>query len=172
VIQLSANSSAEICWWIDPSQEQFRILGRIYVIPDPSNPNYAKFLENVENGGRTLRELKAEGIDWENQRQELFNSMSSHMKASWVRPTPGSKLEDYEESKKWPSKVEGNAGDTPENPEEAKNLRIALANFALVLIDPVNVDYVEMGILPNRRTRWVREGDFEGIEWADHLEVP
>ncbi|EIN14289.1 hypothetical protein PUNSTDRAFT_96034 [Punctularia strigosozonata HHB-11173 SS5] len=172
VQQMFEDASVELCWWIDPTGEQFRIAGRIYVIPDPSNPYHPRSMEKIESAGAAFRELKAEGVDWESKRRELFNTMSPHMKASWVRPTPGSKIDDYEESKKWPSKVEGSAGDNPEDPDQAKNLETALGHFALVLVDPIEVDYVEMAVLPNRRTRWIREGGVEGTVWADHLEVP
>lgn len=173
VMDFAANSYVELCWWTDPTKEQFRISGRIFVIPSPSHPEYAEIIQKLEGGGKTLRALEAEGIDWETKRKAAFDSMSAHMKASWIRPTPGSTLEGgYEESKRWPTTVGANAGDTPDDPKEAENLKIAFGNFALLLIDPIEVDYVELGILPNRRTRFVRQGGTNGTEWVDELIVP
>ena len=111
--------------------------------------------------------LKKDGIDWESKRSQVFDSMSGHMKASWCRPTPGSKLEGgYEEAKKWPQKLP-RLGEA-ETEEDKKNLEIALGNFALVLIDPFEVDFVELGVNPNQRTKFTRDGE----NWVEEIVVP
>jgi len=93
--------------------------------------------------------------------------MSGHMKASWCRPPPGSQLEcGYEEAKKWPQNLP-KLGEA-ESEEDKKNLEMALGNFALVVIDPFEVDFVEMGVVPNQRTKFTRDGE----QWIEEIIVP
>jgi pyridoxamine 5'-phosphate oxidase len=114
-----------------------------------------------------LTALKKEGIDWELKRRQIFDSMSGHMKASWCRPPPGSKLEGgYGEAKKWPQRLPKLGED--ENEEDKKNLEVALGNFALVVIDPFEVDFVELGVVPNQRTKFTRNGE----HWVEEVVVP
>jgi len=85
------------------------------------------------------------------------------MKASWCRPVPGSRLEGgQEEARKWPVRLE----EPKPGDEEGKRLwEMSLANFALVVIEPHDVDYVELGIVPNRRTRfWRKDGGWDEEE--------
>lgn len=95
--------------------------------------------------------------------------MSAHMKASWCRPVPGSPLlGGDEEAKKWPERVE-EPKDGDGNEENRKNWETALANFALVVIEPLEVDYVELGVMPNRRAKFWKNGD--GV-WEEQAVVP
>ena len=59
-------------------------------------------------------------------------------------------------------------GPPPVVDEDKKNAEFALGNFALMLFEPTRVDWVELGIQPNRRTVFTREG--EG--WVEQLVVP
>ena len=130
----------------------------------PLHPYHAQF---DPLRGPALTALKKEGIDWEAKRIQIFDSMSGHMKASWCRPPPGSRLEGgYEEANKWPQKLPnlGNA----ESEEDKRNLEIALGNFALVVIDPSEVDFVELGVVPNQRTKFTKHGE----NWAEEIVVP
>lgn len=90
------------------------------------------------------------------------------MKASWCRPgIPGTQLEGgYEEAKKWPQSLP-KLGEA-ETEQDKRNLEIALSNFALVVIDPFAVDYVDLGIVPNQRTKFTKEGE----EWVEEIVVP
>jgi len=90
------------------------------------------------------------------------------MKASWCRPIPGTRLEGgYDEAKKWPERVqEPKEGD---DEQVKKNWDMALDNFAVVLIDPDEVDFVELGVMPNRRTRFWRNSDGS---WDSEALVP
>lgn len=131
-------------------------------------------------GGPAFAALYQDGFDWEEKRRQVFDSMSAHMKASWCRPfAPGSKLPGgHEETKNWPQKLEGkledilgSGGGKGVSEETRKNWEMALGNFALVVIDPTDVDYVELSVVPNRRTRfWRNEG--ETGEWEDEAVVP
>lgn len=94
--------------------------------------------------------------------------MSSHMKATWCRPVPGSRLEGgYEESKKWLVKLEEPKESDSE--ETKKNWQTALDNFALLIIEPQEVDFLELGVVPNRRTLYRRTKD--GL-WESDALVP
>ncbi|KDQ62889.1 hypothetical protein JAAARDRAFT_146673 [Jaapia argillacea MUCL 33604] len=158
-------SKVEVCWWIDPAKEQFRIQARAFIIPSPSHPAHEKL--DVQAGKGLYALVKEDKVDLEDLRRDTFNSMSSHMKASWCRPQPGSVLKGgYEESKSWPEKVP-KIGEA-ETDEDKKNLEMALGNFALVALEPEEVDYVELGIVPNRRRRFVRKGE----DWTEEYVVP
>lgn len=162
--QILPDPNVETVFWVEDMQEQYRITGRASIIPTPAHPFYSSFDPSY---GPALTALKKEEIDWEAKRKESFNSLSGHMKASWCRPVPGTKLEGgYEEAKKWPEKLP-KLGEA-ETEQDKKNLEEALGNFALLVIDATAVDYVELGVVPNQRTKFVREGD----QWVEEIVVP
>ncbi|KAG6883552.1 hypothetical protein C0993_005501 [Termitomyces sp. T159_Od127] len=168
--QIISNPHVQVAWWIEGTQEQFRISGTASAIPAPTNSLYRQFLHNVKHAvpNSALATLKDENFDWEAKRRESFKNMSAHMKASWCRPTPGSPLEGgEEEAKKWPVRLEEPAEDADE--EAQKNWKTALDNFALLVVDPTDVDYVELGVIPNRRTRFWRTSDGS---WDSEAIVP
>lgn len=109
--------------------------------------------------------------DWEKKRREVFNDMSKGMKASWATPTPGDPIKSYDEANAWPGPLP--RLEEADNDEDKKNLEFALGNFALVLIDPFSVDWVQLGTRPNRRTKFSRNENLgEGDEWAEEIVVP
>ena len=66
------------------------------------------------------------------------------MRATWCRPAPGTPLKGgYEEMNDWPVAVP--------KPSDAKTEKeeLALSNDAIIVIEPLNVDWVEMVIKPN-----------------------
>jgi hypothetical protein len=153
-----ANPHVQIAWWIDGSQEQYRIAGKAHIIPAPGHALHRHFVHTLSEG---------QNYDWEAKRIEVFKKMSPVMKASWCRPTPGSRLEGGEdEAKKWPVEIE----EPKPGDEEGKRLwDMSLSNFALVIIEPQDVDYVELHPIPNRRTRfWRTSGDV----WNEEALVP
>lgn len=159
-----SNSNVETVFWAEVNQEQYRISGQASIIPTPAHPYYAQF---DPLRGLALSALQKEGINWETKRTESFDSLSGHMKASWCRPVPGTKLDGgYEEAKKWPERLP-KLGEA-ENEQDKKNLEMALGNFALLLIDPTEVDFVELGMIPNQRTKFTREGE----KWVEEIVVP
>lgn len=167
VTQISANPDIELTWWIDGTQEQFRIIGKANIYSSEKNPRLRKLFEDDTDGRQGIFEaLKKEGFDWEAKRREVFGQMSAHMKASWCRPVPGSRLEGgEEEARRWPERVEFKEGDEVIK----KNWEMALSNFALVVIDPSVVDFVELGVVPNRRTEFRRTVDGQ---WEETALVP
>lgn len=164
VKQILSNPAVHISWWIEGTKDQFRFTGSASIVPAPSHPFHSKF---DPAGGLALARLTEEGINWEEKRKETFNNMSGHMKASWCRPTPGSPLPGgYEQAKEWPTNIP-KLGDAT-NEEERKNQTQALDNFALVLIEPLSVDWVQLGVVPNQRTKFTRSGE----EWVEEIVVP
>ncbi|KAF7367448.1 Pyridox-oxase-2 domain-containing protein [Mycena sanguinolenta] len=159
--QMIANPHVQIVWWIDGSQEQYRIAGTAHIIPSPGHVLHKHFLHTIQPFS------EGETYDWEAKRIEVFKSMSPMMKASWCRPTPGSRLEGGEdEAKKWPTELE----EPKPGDEEGKRLwEMSLSNFALVIVEPQDVDYIELKPIPNRRTRFWRPS--EGV-WNEEALVP
>lgn len=183
--QLAQSSRVELAWWLTHTQEQIRILGTAYVLPAPDFALAGTGAETAvsEEQKRKIEgavaklyssfpgaELGGEGFDWEKERRERFEGMSGHMRASWVRPVPGTRLVDPGSAEKWPEKLP-KLGDISSKDGESETgglVKAALRNFALVVIDPVEVDYVELGVMPNRRTRFFKEGE----EWKEEAVVP
>jgi len=162
ISQLAATPRAELAWWLQGSQDQFRIAGPVRIVPRPGHA-----AGSTGEPSPALKRLDEQGFDWEAKRRAVFDSMSAHMKASWCRPPPGSVMEAYADAKKWPATVPrlGEAA----SEEDRKNQEQALGNFALVLLEAEEVDWVQLGEKPNHRTRFVRRED---ESWAEEIIVP
>ncbi|KAF9805423.1 hypothetical protein IEO21_09057 [Rhodonia placenta] len=163
VWQLLAYGRTEICWWMAGSQDQFRIYGPVRVV---RSPNARAEIRAPHIPSLALDRFDEQGFDWEKKRLEVFDSMSAHMKASWCRPPPGSVMESYDDAKKWPQTVP-KLGEA-ESDEDKRNQEQALRNFSLILIEAVEVDWLQLGVHPNQRTRFVREEE----DWAEQIIVP
>ncbi|KAJ6604990.1 hypothetical protein B0H10DRAFT_2077616 [Mycena sp. CBHHK59/15] len=159
--QMIANPHVQVAWWIEGTQEQFRIAGRAHIVPAPAHALHRHFMHPV-----SAVSPGAAAYDWEAKRVEVFRTMSAHMKAGWCRPVPGSRLEGGpDEAKKWPVRVE----EPKDGDEEGRrNWETALGNFALVIVEPTDVDYLELEPVPNRRTRFWRENEV----WKEEALVP
>ncbi|KAI8980572.1 hypothetical protein BD414DRAFT_516311 [Trametes punicea] len=165
VLQLRTNQRVEVAWWMEGSQDQFRLSGFAHIVPAPPAPGQPFRFTPIPAEALALKTLEDKEFDFESKRRELFNKMSPGMRASWCVPkAPGSTITTYEEQKAWPSAVPPE----PESEEDKKNMETALSNFALMLIEPVSVDWVELGVQPNRRTVFTR-GE-KG--WSEHLAIP
>lgn len=154
------------------AQAQLRVQGRVHVFPAPDFQLDDKGMgreakDEIEKAVRVLRErfpaaeLGGAGFDWEAERRTRFDSVSGHMRASWARPVPGSVLSSPDVAKEWPETL-------PKLSEGGEQTKAAFCNFALVLVDPAEVDYVELGVVPNRRTRFFTES---GV-WQEEALVP
>ena len=158
--QLHVNINTEATFWFPESDAQFRIVGSTYLLPHPMHPWHAYFPLDVLSGG------EGKEIDWDLERVKAFDSISGHLRATFVRPVPGSPMESYDEAKNWPVTIpkRGEA----EGEEQNRNIEEALSNFALVVLEPAEVDLVELRPIPNRRTTWMKKGK----EWEEHIVVP
>lgn len=159
VTQLIANNKVELAWWIDGTKQQFRVLGRVGLVPSPSFTDKGTSDKSSEF--------------WEEERVKSFKSMSVHMRAVWLRPAPGSPLSEHGghgAAKRWPKSVEEPGKDDSEEEKRRKQADWdeALRNFALVVVEPLEVDFVDMGVVPNVRWRFWKEG--EG--WREEELVP
>ncbi|EIW63796.1 uncharacterized protein TRAVEDRAFT_157533 [Trametes versicolor FP-101664 SS1] len=164
VAQVRANQRVELAWWMEGSQDQFRLSGFVRIFPSASAPGDTSPTP-VPSGAIAFKTLEDQGFDWDAKRIELYNTMSPGMRASWCSPhPPGSPLASTDEQKSWPSKVPSE----PESEEDQKNAATALSNFALMLFEPIEVDWAALGVLPNRRTIFTRDGD----KWKEQSVVP
>jgi hypothetical protein len=170
VDQIINNPNIESSWWIEGTKEQFRIAGRVSLVASPNHDLFTITRDQLLNNAKVdpeggLAALKPAEYDWERERIETFKRMSAHMKASWCRPVPGSILNGgQDEARKWPERVEEPGEDDGE--EAKKNWATALNNFALVIIEPIEIDYLTMAIVPNRRFKFVRavDGGWDEVE--------
>ena len=142
--------------------DQFRLTGKVTIVPEPASRAF-------HSGGNVAFErLSAGGFDWEAKRVRVFDSLDGRMRASWCRPTPGRPMEGgYEEAKKWPETIPTSTGAT--NEKEKRLVEQALGNFVLLLIEPTFVDWVQLGVVPDRRTFFHRG---EGESWTETIVVP
>jgi len=164
-MQLAADPSVEIAWWLAATQHQFRILGKAYILPSPAFSSSS----NTKFPFPSDKLAPYPDFNWEDERIRQFRKLSPELRASFVRPVPGTKLSE------WDGKME----DLPETlvegydeattDEEKKQLDQALHNFALIVIDAEEVDLVDLGSMPNVRTKWFRK---EASNWEEEGVVP
>lgn len=163
VAQLHASQRVELAWWMEGSQDQFRISAFTRIFPSPALAGSAP--TPVPPDAAALHALDSQGFDWDAKRREAFAHMSPKMRASWCAPhAPGTPLAGPDEQKGWPRSVP--LEDEAKTEEDRKNLEDALRNFALMLIEPVEVDWVALEA--NRRTVFKREGE----KWTEQLVAP
>ena len=188
----SATHRVELAWWFPSTKEQLRITGTAHVLPSPefslancpsNSPslNGAEPLtdaqkEEIDGAAKDAREEftkwtknqdSEKNFDWEAERRKMFESMSEHMRAGWVRPVPGTRLV-AKGAEDWPEKLP-KLDEVAEGDEHTRELvEKAFRNFALVVIEPSGIDYVELGVVPNRRTFFEpKEG-----KWMEEAAVP
>jgi len=178
VTQLTTSlGKSEVVWFIEGTRQQFRFTANVYIVPEPQHRLCDYFQQVLDKAGKEsgLASLK-KSEDWEKKRLELFRSMSAQMKAIWSRPTSGTRLEGGQKtSKTWPEKIdEPDENDADKNGyEAAKRLwDKALGNFAMVLIDPIEVDFIDLGVTPNIRTLFKKRILEGGVEWGEEELVP
>lgn len=102
-------------------------------------------------------------MDWEANRVECFNALGSFLRASFVRPPPGSELDHPEESKNWPKHLP-KLGDE----EDQELVKSAFENYAILYFKVVEVDLVDLGVIPNERVQYT----FQSGEWSRKVLVP
>ncbi|GAA96545.1 uncharacterized protein L969DRAFT_88145 [Mixia osmundae IAM 14324] len=150
----------EIAWWFEPTGEQFRIQGRAYIVSPPGHANAHKGFPAAQLAPSSAGSLKAENFDWESERQRIYRKLSPPLKASFIRPTPGTPLDGKIDPKDFPTTV-----DYDEEPELVKK---ALETFALIVIEPYEVDMCKLKVEPNERYVWKKSHG----EWKETAVVP
>ncbi|KAI0701236.1 pyridoxamine 5'-phosphate oxidase-domain-containing protein [Cerioporus squamosus] len=165
VSQVHGNQRVELCWWMEGSQDQFRITGFAHIHPSPT-PGISSPTP-IPDEAIALNLLAKQGFNWEAKRKEVFAGMKPEMRASWCTPNPpGTPISSYEEQKGWTQSVP--LEDEAKTDEDKRNLEISLRNFALMLFEPVQVDWVALGIQPNKRIVFRRQGEL----WVEQLVNP
>ena len=163
--QITHADTVELAWWINATSDQFRISGPARIFAASEHTSSPPMRDTPDCAG--FKALEASGIDWETKRRELFSALSEEMRATWCRPTPGTPLKaGYEEMDDWPAKVPKPSDAKTEKEEELAEL--ALSNYAIIVIEPLNVDWLQMAIKPNRRTFFTREE----VHWKEEVVVP
>jgi len=170
--QISHADRVELAWWIDATSDQFRITGRARVFAAPGHSEFtlsaAAPPPAVPGDFTGIKALEASGFDWETKRRDLFDAVNERMRATWCRPVaPGSPLQGgYEEMRDWP--IEVPKPSEAQTEKEKELAEFALSNYALVVIEPLNVDWLQMAVKPNRRTFFIREG----VDWKEVIVAP
>jgi pyridoxamine 5'-phosphate oxidase len=183
VTQMFSNTSVEICWWMEGSQDQFRISGKATVVPPPDNALHnlmpssnSLALSELNSSGEAERDDGSEcrllgKYDWEKKRKEVFEGMKPAMKASWLTPkAPGSQMSSYDEPNTWRTEIP--SFNELKTEEEKANYAFALDNFAMIVIEPLKIDWVQLGEHPNRRTLFTRKDESGGSIWVEDILVP
>jgi len=166
---------AELAWWIEESGEQYRIAADTYVLPKPGHDLHGRFpfknLGDYSEEVVTSMSMEERMQWWERERVSTFDDkMGDVLRASFVRPKPGSALPGgYKSAKEWPERLCRSA-DVVEGSKEAEQVTEALNNFALLVFRPYQVERIELGIVPNRRTSWEWKNDEES--WEESILVP
>jgi hypothetical protein len=164
VEQIAHANTVELAWWINATSDQFRISGPARIFAAPEHAISAR----AALGCAGIEAVEASGsFDWEAKRRELFEALSEQMRATWCKPTPGIPLKGgYEEMNDWPVRVPKPSDAKTEKEKELA--QVALSNYAIIVIEPLKVDWVQLGIKPDRRTFFTREGG----NWKEQPVVP
>lgn len=165
LVSSDSDSNVGVAWWFESAAEQYRITARAHLLPNPANKLYSRF--PVEELAPPFIEDAAQW--WENERIATFdNKMGGALRASFCRPIPGSDLPGgYESGAEWPETLPRST-EVEENSKEDKQVHEALENFSLVVLAPREVERLELGVVPNRRTRWTLVGE----DWTEKILVP
>lgn len=170
-----ANPYVELSWLIEGTSNQFRISGRTFVVPSPENEMFEECAQKMKRS-LALAVLESHGVEgapegeafsWENLRLESFNAVPPTMRAKWcVADEPGTVLQSYEDLNKYPVAVPPLARATTE--EQKKNWHEAFKHFVLTVIEPTQVEWLQLDERPNRKTVWTRT---ETDEWKEEIVV-
>lgn len=155
--QLAKNPNFELAWWFAPSGDQFRIKGRAYVLGRPDHEITKTFLS--ENAKRlsppSFLKDKGEEFNWEDERRRIFEKISPPIRASFVRPIPGTPLKQSDRNDKHQGGSGKGEGDyDPKSwPEELKMdgdkdlIEKSYANFALTYAQSMFVYLIPQAML-------------------------
>ncbi|KAH9932659.1 pyridoxamine 5'-phosphate oxidase-domain-containing protein [Amylocystis lapponica] len=163
VAQARENDRVEFAWFLAGTQEQYRVAGRVRVIPGPTHPFYKDAVADLTPA---LRTMNAQGYDWEKKRVEGYAAMDGGMRAHYCSPLAGEET-DEEKGIKWPTSVPKVAG--VEDEEDKRNWERGLTNVSLVLIEPEEVVHVVHSSWPNKKTKFIRS---ESGEWEEKIIEP
>jgi len=162
--QLSKNSKIEIAWWFAPSGDQFRITGDAYLVPKPDHPE-AKQFHDEGHAARLAPPALKDQFKWEDERLRIFDKISPAIRASFVRPIPGTPMKASDRGEEGGKDYKYD--DFPlelKMDGDKKLVDEALSNFALTVIDPHTIDWCQLNDQPNVRSIWKK--DSSSGEWS------
>jgi len=94
VEQILANDVVRMDLWIEPSGDQFRLTGRVALVPEPGSRIFHP------GGSVVFQRRSASGLDWEAKRVQTFDGLDPLLRAGRYCPPPGNLLDGgYEEMK-------------------------------------------------------------------------
>ncbi|KAF8167326.1 pyridoxamine 5'-phosphate oxidase-domain-containing protein [Crassisporium funariophilum] len=162
--QIVAHPKAELVWWVEPTKHQFRIIADVHISPDPAHDLSSRFQDGLKDAGAGTALVLFGGYDWEAKRRALFKTSMGAIKASMCRPVTGSRVK--EDEKEWPQTLEDPDADGVDMPQEKReearrNLEEALSNFALIVVDPIEVDLAEFS-RESHRTHFSKKSGGQG----------
>lgn len=153
---LSRPESIGVAWWLPKSNLQYRLTCTGYLLPHPSHPSWTQF---------PAWKL-GPNVEWEHERLKAYDALPGDLRASFCRPVPGSTLENPEDAKKWPRELPKRAEAADDT--ERQQVDEALKNFAILLLEPREVDVLELAPVPKLRTKYVK---VDGC-WTEESLVP
>jgi pyridoxamine 5'-phosphate oxidase len=98
--ELEENPNVELAFWMEKTGVQFRISGKAAVLPNKSTPSEKSALEKILKETLHAKGSEATPEYWTQKRDEEFEKMSGHLRATFARPPPGTPLEDLKEGEK------------------------------------------------------------------------
>jgi pyridoxamine 5'-phosphate oxidase len=96
--ELEENPNVELAFWMEKTGVQFRISGKAAVLPN--KPEEKSALEKILKETLHAKGSEATPEYWTQKRDEEFEKMSGHLRATFARPPPGTPLEDLKEGEK------------------------------------------------------------------------
>lgn len=96
--ELEENPNVELAFWMEKTGVQFRISGKAAVLPN--KPEEKSALEKILKETLHTKGSEATPEYWTKKRDEEFEKMSGHLRATFARPPPGTPLEDLKEGEK------------------------------------------------------------------------
>ncbi|KAL8276942.1 hypothetical protein RQP46_010670 [Phenoliferia psychrophenolica] len=161
--QILGSSLVEFVWWHSTTQHQFRVRAKAFILP-PAGHTFLSLFPSTELSPPGLA-----NFNWESERLRQFRKLNGPLRASFVRPIPGTPLEgtDIDPStfpKTLPSDLDESA-----TPKEKEQIREALKNFSLIVMDPFDVDMCDLSTDPHERVQWTKAEDGK---WAESAVVP
>ena len=133
--EIQANQHVALCWYLPDSREQFRFSCRAYLVP----------LKN-DSTRTESKPLNLDSLQLDKLRRHFWTQLSDKTRAQFAWPAPKSPLDSQSSSP-----LQTLSLDSPLALE-------AFKNFTLILLNPYEVDYLNIGVTPNKRTlHWLSE---------------
>ena len=149
----STPDAASVHWWLPKSEARYRLKCTAYLLPHPSHPACAEF---------PVLQL-GPNVDWETERLKAYDALPGALRALFCCPLWGKKHWTPEDAQDWPTELPMRA--EAKDGTEKEKVDEALMNFAVLLLEPSEVEVIEYKPVPKLRTKYVKDGD----GWTESL---